>query len=58
MQLQSQTRDLIMDMKKMHDAITELTERNIVMEKLIQQMVKKEPGKSASPEKEESRSYI
>lgn len=45
-------------MTKMKDTITELAERNILMERLIREMVKNQRVGVGASEEEETRSFI
>ena len=58
-QVQNQTRNLMLNMKKMRDAMTDLAERNRAMEKLLRDMaVKPKPEDPTTEEAEQSKTFI
>ena len=56
-QVQNQTRKMALDMQKMRAAIVDIADRNLVMEKLIREMAKRQKIVPAGNQ-EELRSFI
>lgn len=53
--MQQQTRKLVDDMRKIKDAIADISDRNVVMERLIREMAKKQ---KISADDVDERSFI